>query len=80
MGYSHCGHIAICIQVWHPHVTIYKGTPSNHEAVAKIRIDVIEVIESRGFSKDFLSKILAKTHEYQKLLLEAWNEIHEEEK
>jgi len=48
--------------------------------MAKIRLDVIEVIETRGFSKDFLNKILAKTNEYQTLLLEAWNEIHEKEK
>jgi len=64
----------------HPHVTIYKGTPSNHEAMAKIRLDVVEVIESRGFSKEFLSKIVATTQEYKSLLLEAWNEIHEKEK
>ena len=61
-----------------PHVTVYKGTPTNFEAVAKIRLDVIEVIESHGFSESFLNKILQKTHEYQTLLLEAWNEIHEE--
>lgn len=64
----------------HPHVTVYKGTPSNYEAMAKIRLDVVEVIEARGFSKDFLNKVLAKTNEYQTLPLEAWNEIHEEEK
>lgn len=63
-----------------PHVTVYKGTPSNHEAMAKFRLDVVEVIESRGFTKDFLNEILAITHEYQTLLLEAWNEIHEKEK
>jgi hypothetical protein len=32
----------------HPHVTVYKGTPSNHETVAKRRLDVIEVIERRA--------------------------------
>jgi hypothetical protein len=48
--------------------------------MAKIRLDVVEVIEARGFSKDFLNKILAKTHEYQTLLMEAWNEIHKKEK
>jgi hypothetical protein len=63
----------------HPHVTVYKGTPKNHEAVAKIRLDVIEVIESRGFSERFLNKILEQTRFYQDVLLEAWNEIHEEE-
>ncbi len=64
----------------HPHVTVYKGKPFNHEAMAKIRLDILEVIEARGFSNDFLNKILTKTHEYQTLLLEAWNEIHEKEK
>ncbi|NJL24548.1 MAG: DUF4160 domain-containing protein [Calothrix sp. SM1_5_4] len=63
----------------HPHVTVYKGTPRNYEAVAKIRLDVIEVIESKGFSEVFLKKILQKTQDYQTLLLEAWNEIHKEE-
>ncbi len=62
-----------------PHVTVYKGTPKNHEAVAKIRLDIIGVVESKGFSKDFLNKILEKTTLYQTLLLEAWNEIHEED-
>lgn len=48
--------------------------------MAKVRLDVIGVIESRGFSKSYLNKILTETYEYQTLLLEAWNEIHEEEK
>jgi len=64
----------------HPHVTVYKGSPKNFEAVAKIRLDIVEVIESKGFSKSFLNKILDKTTDYQDLLLEAWNEIHKEEK
>ena len=63
-----------------PHVTVYKGSPENYEAMAKIRLDVIEVIESKGFSEKFLNKILDKTVVYQDLLLEAWNEIHEQEK
>ena len=63
----------------HPHVTVYKGTPSNHEAVAKIRLDVIEVIESKGFSETFVKKILRNAQLYQTLLLEEWNEIHKEE-
>jgi len=63
-----------------PHVTIYKGTPRQFEARAKIRLDVIEVIESKGFSEAFLRKIIATTVVYQPLLLEAWNEIHQEEK
>ena len=63
----------------HPHVTVYKGTPRNYEAVAKIRLDVIEVIESKGFSETYLKKILQKTEVYQTLLLEAWNEIHQED-
>jgi hypothetical protein len=63
-----------------PHVTVYKGSPKNYEAVAKIRLDLVEMIESKGFSQNFLKKILDVTREYQDQLLEAWNEIHEEEK
>lgn len=63
----------------YPHVTVYKGTPNHFEAMAKIRLDVVEVIESKGFSEAFLMKILRTTASYQALLLEAWNEIHKEE-
>jgi hypothetical protein len=62
-----------------PHVTVYKGSPKNYEAIAKIRLDIVEVIESKGFSEKFLNKILEQTRNHQDLLLEAWNEIHEEE-
>lgn len=79
--YSHSWHFMVIHTRDHgrPHVTVYKGTPSNHEAVAKIRLDVVEVIESKGFSETFLKKILRNAQLYQTLLLEEWNEIHKDE-
>ncbi len=30
----------------HPHVTIYQGSPENYEALAKVRLDSLKVIEA----------------------------------
>lgn len=35
----------------HPHVTVYLGTPSNFEAMAKIRLDNFEPLEVQNFSE-----------------------------
>jgi hypothetical protein len=62
----------------HPHVTVYAGTPKDHEAMAKIRLDALEVIESVGFNQKALNLILQVTLRYQTDWLEVWNDIHEE--
>lgn len=61
----------------HPHVTVYLGTPENFEAMAKIRIDQLEVIESVGFGSKTLNKILMHTLIYQEVWMEVWNESRE---
>ncbi len=57
-----------------PHVTVYKGTPDNHEAFAKIRLDVIDIIESQGFGTKALTSIVGITAENREAWLEEWNE------
>lgn len=61
----------------HPHVTVYYGTPEKYEAIAKVRLDLIEVIESKGFNKRALVNILETTALYQQIWLEVWNETRE---
>ncbi|MBX2989085.1 MAG: DUF4160 domain-containing protein [Bdellovibrionaceae bacterium] len=57
-----------------PHVTVYHGTPRNHEAFAKVRLDRVLVIESFGFHPKDLNIILLIVEQYRKEFLEAWND------
>ncbi|MES2769501.1 MAG: DUF4160 domain-containing protein [Bdellovibrionota bacterium] len=72
-----------CIWIIHtrdhgfPHVTIYKGTPDNFEACAKIRLDKIIMIENNGFSEKSINTLLKATELYQQILIEKWREYHE---
>jgi hypothetical protein len=61
----------------HPHVTVYLGTPESFEAMAKIRLDSVEAIESTGFDQRTLRRILATVGYYQLQFLEVWNETRE---
>lgn len=60
----------------HPHVTVYLGNPTSHEAMAKIRLDQVEVIESKGFNRSSVKFLIETTEEYHQEWLEVWNEIH----
>lgn len=60
----------------HPHVTVYQGKPENFEAMAKIRLDVIEVIESKGFSARALNTLISITVTNQEHFLEQWEFYH----
>lgn len=58
-----------------PHVTVYQGTPETFEAMAKIRLDRVKILESRGFSAKSLKLLLALTEQNQADWLEEWNGI-----
>lgn len=58
----------------HPHVTVYKGNPESHEAFAKVRLDVIQVFESEGFSTKSLRSIIEQVVINQAEWLKEWNE------
>lgn len=60
-----------------PHVTVYDGTPRSHEAMAKIRIDTLTVIEADRFSRKDLGLILKVAERYQEEWMEVWNETRE---
>jgi uncharacterized protein (DUF885 family) len=57
-----------------PHVHVFHGDCS-----AKIEIETQIVVESIGFSRSDMRRIVAFLKEREDLLLEAWNEIHKEE-
>ena len=59
----------------HPHVTVYQGTPDKHEAMAKVRLDNLTVLEVDQFTKKDVSLIVKITTRYQTEWLEVWNEI-----
>ncbi len=61
----------------YPHVTVYRGTPENHDAYAKVRLDEIEVIELRGFKASAEAVILEIVSKNQDDWLEVWNETRE---
>jgi hypothetical protein len=58
-----------------PHVTIYQGSPEKYEAMAKVRLDNMEVLEVRQFTKRDMGLILKITARYQTEWMEVWNEI-----
>ena len=58
-----------------PHVTVYQGTPENHEAMAKVRLDNMDVLEVRHFTKRDVVLILKIISRYQPEWMEVWNEI-----
>jgi len=61
----------------HPHVTVYRGNPSNHDAFAKVRLDVLQVIELQGFNTSAENVILRIVSKNQTEWLEVWNETRE---
>ncbi len=61
----------------YPHVTIYQGSPSDHEAMAKIRLDNLAVLEVNRFSRKDMNLILIITARYQIEWMEVWDEIFE---
>ena len=58
-----------------PHVTVYQGIPGRYEAMAKIRLDNLTILEVKEFSKRDVNLILKITTQYQSDWLEVWNEI-----
>jgi hypothetical protein len=58
-----------------PHVTIYQGSPEQYEAMAKVRLENLEVIEVKQFSKKDVGLILKIIAQYQSEWMEVWNEI-----
>ena len=48
------------------------------DAEAKIDIIDLNVIKSNGFSKKDITRILSFLKEYKEMLLEAWEDYHEE--
>lgn len=56
------------------HVTVYKGTPDNYEAKARIEIVTGRVIDSEGLKSSALEKMSTVTIEFRELLQERWNE------
>lgn len=56
-----------------PHVHILRG-----DAKAKIEILSRKICASRGFSRNDLRRIVEFLAQNEELLMEAWNEIHEE--
>lgn len=61
----------------YPHVTVYRGAPNNFEAMAKIRVDEVEIIESVGFDFRSLNKLLYVATLHQEYLLKKWKVYHE---
>lgn len=60
-----------------PHVTVYLGRPNKYEAMAKVRLDHLAILEADGFSRKDINLILKITARYQVDWLEVWNEIFE---
>lgn len=84
MGTVHkVGHILFIVHTddhGFPHVTVYMGTPANHEARAKIRLDNTEVIESYGWSRKALKGLVETTEQFKDIWMEEWNEIEQSKK
>jgi hypothetical protein len=57
----------------HPHITVYSPGKQDSEAMAKVRLDEIEIIESYGFHMNDLRFIMEITKKYQEIWMEAWN-------
>jgi len=58
-----------------PHVTIYQGTPERFEAMAKVRLDNLDILEVRQFTERDVGLILNIVTQYQSDWMEVWNEI-----
>lgn len=56
-------------------MTIYQGSPEKYEAMAKVRLDKIEVLEVRHFTERDVGLILKIVARYQSEWMEVWNEI-----
>jgi hypothetical protein len=56
-----------------PHAHVIRG-----DCEAKVELLTQKVIHSHGFSANDLRRIVSFMKERQDLLMEAWNEIHEE--
>ena len=58
------------------HVEVYYGTPTSHQAWAKINIEKVAVLESENFSSKDLDMILRITQGYQKFFSSKWKEYN----
>lgn len=58
-----------------PHVTVYQGTPEKFEAMAKVRLDNLDILEVRQFTERDVGLILKIVTQYQSDWVEVWNEI-----
>ncbi len=58
-----------------PHVTIYQGTPEKFQAMAKVRLDNLGVLEVKEFTERDVGLILKIVTQYQSEWMEVWNEI-----
>ncbi len=61
----------------YPHVTVYRGNPDNYEGFAKIRLDIVQVIELQGFNTSAENLMLEIVSKNQAEWLEVWNETRE---
>lgn len=59
----------------YPHVTVYEGKPDSWDAMAKVRLDLVEEIEVDGFSQKDMKIILQIVQKNQNDWLVVWNEI-----
>ncbi len=54
-----------------------QGQPDSYEAMAKVRLDKLTVLEVKQFSERDIGLILKIVSQYQSDWLEVWNEIFE---
>jgi hypothetical protein len=57
-----------------PHVTVYKGTPDDHSAMMKVRIDLVDlsVLDGFGFNMSSANKIMDLIEGKREEFLEVW--------
>lgn len=59
-----------------PHVEVYYGTPENHEAWAKVRIDKVEILEADNFTSRDLDQIVRICQGRQKYFSRKWRKYN----
>lgn len=62
----------------YPHIHVYKGTPSDFEAMLKLRIDTWEVLSVSGFNGPTVNRPVKFLKSYENVLLTEWRKLHEE--
>ncbi|PWU17514.1 MAG: hypothetical protein C5B49_08725 [Bdellovibrio sp.] len=59
-----------------PHVEVYYGTPENHQAWAKVRIDQVEILEASGFGSKDLDLIVRCKQGRQQYFSSKWRRLN----